>query len=98
MRTLTAGAAGALMLAFAAIPASAAPGIGIGTATSGVIQSGLSQVRYDRPSLPPAFWLRRCADGHCGYWHRTEHRWRDGWHKGPRHVDRYRKWHRYSNR
>lgn len=31
-----------------------------------------------RPAFPLALWMWRCADGHCGYWHRHEHRWRDG--------------------
>lgn len=96
MRTLYAGAAGALMLAFAAIPASAAPGIG--AATSGGVQSNVIQVRHDRGSLPLAFWIWRCADGHCGYWHRNEHRWQDGWHPGPRHVHRRGHKHHYSRR
>jgi hypothetical protein len=96
MRTLYAGAAGALMLAFAAIPASAAPGIG--SAASGTVSSNVIQARYNKPDLPLAFWIWRCADGHCGYWHRNEHRWQDGWHRGPSHVDRDHKWHRYSRR
>lgn len=37
--------------------------------------------RRVNPALPLALWIWRCADGHCGYWHRNEHRWRDG---GPR--------------
>lgn len=37
-----------------------------------------------------ALWLWRCADGHCGYWHRREHRWRDGW-KGPGRRGHHRK-------
>ncbi len=80
----------------ASIPASAAPGVG--TAAGGNVASDAIQVRYDKPNLPLAFWLWRCADGHCGYRHKTEHRWQDGWHRGPRHVHRDNHQRRYSRR
>jgi len=80
MRTFYAGVAGAILLALGSIPASAAPISG--AATRGVAASDLVQVRHDRRDIPLALWIWRCADGHCGYWHRNEHRWQDGWHKG----------------
>lgn len=96
MRRLFAGVAGALLLGLATIPASAAPIAG--AATGGGVESGVVQVRYDRPSLPLAFWIWRCGDGHCGYWHRDQHRWQDGWHLGPRHVHREGHRRHYSRR
>jgi hypothetical protein len=33
-------------------------------------------------AAPLALWMWRCADGHCGYWHKKENRWKDGWKKG----------------
>ena len=41
------------------------------------------------PAYPLALWMWRCADGHCGYWHRKEHRWREGFNHKGNHRRRY---------
>jgi hypothetical protein len=41
------------------------------------------------PAVPLALWIWRCADGHCGYWHRNENRWRDGWRGGPKKFNKF---------